>query len=739
MRLAKGNRPSTSSHQEIDDLRGEMAQIIGVVMALIGGLSTWILTPSIRYEPGPFAVALALLCTGALALLLAHRYPKLARLGLALGSMVVGTLQVYQGRTITGVGYGVLLVVANGLVHPIWGVLVALGQTVALVAIEPGWPAMLEPASPLWLASGLTFLSTRTLWTALTWSWQSQERSQQLLSQLRRRQGELNRTNVALVEASRRLQRVTQQLAIERARAEEAREVKERFAANISHELRTPLNLIMGFSEMMYLRSDVYGDMDWPLTLRRDVRQIYQSSRQLLDLVNDVLDLARIDALQFPLMKELSDLGDVIREAASTAADLLRGSDVELCVELPAAMPPFHFDRTRVRQVLLNLLNNASRFTTQGSITIRAEVQEGEARVSVRDTGAGIPPERLDDIFEEFRQVDMSPRRQHGGAGLGLALCKRFVELHDGRIWAESEPGAGSTFSFALPLTLLPGAAAIRESVVPPHPVAGPQPHVLVLDPDPGVGTMLRRYLKDTAILQARDPEEARQLVADWRPKAVLVNTPPGQHATPELWRLAEEVTPPQVPVLACALPSSAWIAAEARVQNSLSKPVTRERLLEALRTAIPKDQRTGDQAMRILVVDDDRGFVQMIERYLETANEAYEVVRAYNGAEALQRLRQGPLPDAVLLDLVMPVMDGFAFLERVQADDVCRDLTIIIVTVTSFLEEMLAHWGSEVTLLRREGLRPSEVLTYLQAMLEVTETSYPSDTAVTPPGADPE
>jgi len=738
MDVVAASAPAASAKHEVEDLRSEMTQTIGSAMALIGAVTTWLLTPSFRFEAAPFSLGMLLLGTGVVALFFARRQPLVSRLGLAVGSSLFLVLQLYHDPSPQFPAYAVLLVAGNGMVHPLWGILVAGSATMGLFLIGPGWPDMLAPAAPLWLASGLTILSARTLWTALTWSWRNQQRSQELLSQLRYRQGEVNRTNAALVEASRRLQRVTQLLAVERARAEEAREMKERFAANISHELRTPLNLILGFSEMMYLRSDVYGDMDWPMTLRRDIRQIYQSSRQLLDLVNDVLDLARIDALQFPLSKELSDLGDVVREAASTASDLLRGTDVALRVRLPRSLPPFQFDRTRIRQVLLNLLNNASRFTTKGSITVSAQRDGDEVLVTVEDTGVGIPPDRLDDIFEEFRQVDMSPRRQHGGAGLGLALCKRFVELHDGRIWVESEPGIGSTFRFTLPLTEMASPAGRREAIVPPHPTDEPEPHLLLLDPDPGVGTMLRRYLKDTAVLQARDADQAHEMLNEWRPKAVLVNTPPGQQALPELWQLAEEIMPPQVPLLACALPSTAWLAAEAHVQNSLSKPVTRERLLEALRTALPEERLADGRPPRVLVVDDDRGFVQMIERYLETATRSFEVMRAYNGAEAMLRVQQGPRPDVVLLDLVMPVMDGFAFLERVQGNEAYQDLTIIIVTVTSFLEEMLAHRGSEITLVRRQGLRPSEVLSYLQALLDATQASYPSDAAAIPELAGP-
>ncbi|MDI7277709.1 MAG: histidine kinase dimerization/phospho-acceptor domain-containing protein, partial [Anaerolineae bacterium] len=210
----------------------------------------------------------------------------------------------------------------------------------------------------LWIATGLEWLSSRGLYTALGWAWDSHQRANRLVQELRARQEELNTTVTALTEATRRLQRTSYELAVARVRADEARELKERFAASISHELRTPLSLILGFSEMMYFRPTVYGEVQWPPALRRDVYQLYQSSKQLLDLLADVLDLSRIDASQMPVRRESADLGAVIAEAVDVVSDLLRGHDVVLNADVPSALPPLPFDRTRIRQVLINLLSN---------------------------------------------------------------------------------------------------------------------------------------------------------------------------------------------------------------------------------------------------------------------------------------------------------------------------------------------------------------------------------------------
>ena len=562
----------------------------------------------------------------------------------------------------------------------------------------------------------MEWLSARGLHTALDWAWSSQERANALLNQLRDRQGQLNQTLVALTEATRRLQHTGHELALARLRAEEARQLKEQFAANISHELRTPLNLILGFSEMMYLTPDVYGHMQWPSTLRRDVQQIYQSSRQLLDLVNDVLDLARVDAVEMPVRKEWCDLGAIISEAVNTAQDLLRGRDVVLRADLPLSFPLLSIDPTRIRQVLLNLLNNAARFTFHGSITVSAEVSEREVIVTVADTGVGIPAAKLGHIFDEFYQVDMSLRRPQRGAGLGLAISKRFVELHGGRIWAESEVGKGSRFHFTLPLT---AAAAVGQiqSTPPLVPVNRPDEHVvIVVDADPAIGAMLSRYLKGHQVLQAPGIDQARRLLAEHHPRALLLNLPPDDPAWADARQVATEALPADLPLLLTSLPSQAWLAAEAEVHDCLAKPISRDQLLGSL-------AELGD-VRDVLVVDDDVGFCQMVTRFLENDNATYKVRWACTAEEALATILEAP-PEAIILDLAMPEMDGFQFLKALRARPAADPIPVLIVTGAGYGQGLIAQRGSLVSISRRQGFRTAQMIHYLQAILDATE-EYP-------------
>ncbi len=712
------------------ELRRTPAMVFAILIALVGLGGSWLSLPGHAFRWGPFAVFFALFAAGVVALAL-DKATRLARfIPLAGASLSLFlAMRIYNAPYL---GYfGSLIIIASAGTSPLAALLGAALNTVVLL-LAPASPDALWPSiALLWLTAAFASISAQALYTALNWAWQSQQRSDRLLSQLRVRHGELNRTLAALTETTRRLQRVSQELAVARARAEEARQMKEQFAANISHELRTPLNLILGFSEMIYFRPDVYGEMNWPVPLRRDVHQIYRSSQQLLELVNDVLDLSRMDAARLPVRKERADLLTVVNEAIDTVADLLRGRPVALRREMPESLPPLAIDRTRIRQVLLNLLNNATRFTERGSITVRMEPGEHDVVVSVIDTGVGISEDDLARIFDEFHQVDMSFKRWHQGAGLGLAISKRFVQLHGGRIWATSEPGAGSVFSFSLPLdeAAEPAPQLLQR---PAAPAAVREPVLLAVDSDPEVGTVLSRYLDRYYVVQAPDLNEARTMVEQWHPTALLLNIPPQtDHGAAALSALTEQglgVLPPRVPLVLCSLPSQEWLAAEAQVRGALSKPVTREQVLYAIQSV--------EGVRDVLVVDDDRGFVQMIARFLETAEEPYSVRWAYDGAEALDRIRERR-PDLVLLDLVMPVMDGFATLQALRDSPATRDVPVLLVTVTSYLEDMLAQHGSGLSVVRREGFSPSEVVHYLAALLDATEAEYPVDAALARPGAD--
>ena len=310
---------------------------------------------------------------------------------------------------------------------------------------------LVDLSAALLLGIVLARLVAHTFHEALQWAWSMQERADGLLEQTRAHRAELARALKALELAYALQTRTQQELIYARKQAEEARRTKERFAANISHELRTPLNLIMGFSELMALSPEVYGPMTWPPAMRHDVQQIYRSSSHLLAMIDDILDLSRFEIVGLSLHKEPTVLETLVRDTVDITRELFRERPVRLEVAIEPDLPALDVDRTRIRQVLLNLLNNAHRFTELGSVTISARRLGGEVIVSVKDTGPGIPAEKRDLIFDEFYQVDVSLRRNHGGAGLGLAICKRFVEVHGGRIWVESQDGAGATFSLCCP------------------------------------------------------------------------------------------------------------------------------------------------------------------------------------------------------------------------------------------------------------------------------------------------
>lgn len=713
--------PSSATHAiDLEDLRQKQTAASALGLMLVSGFVLLLTLPGGFLQDTWAQVSLwTVFMEAFFALLLRSRRPVISRAILLLGPPMTLALVLTQVDLPAAPVLAIVIVMVNSVIHPALGFGSALLHTIAIWFLAPFDGLAVVTLCSIWLTAGFGWISSFAPHTFLDWAWKGQQEAIRLLSALRGRQEELNRTLAALTEASRRLQRTGHELAIARLRAEEARQLKEQFAANISHELRTPLNLIVGFSEMMYFSPDVYGNMEWPNTLRRDVRQIYQSSRQLLELVDDVLDLARIDAAGMPVRRERSDLGEVLREAVSTIGDLIRGRDLELRLEIPEPLPALNIDRTRIRQVLLNLLNNASRFTEHGSITVSAEVGDDEVIVSVADTGIGIPPEELVRVFDEFHQVDMSLRRRREGSGLGLAISRRFVELHEGRIWAESTVGKGSTFCFSLPL---PGhEPSIGRLMAPKRVSALParqeeEPSLVVVDRDQAVSGVVHRYLPQYRVLQADTVEEGIALVNEWHPRALVINVPPEGDAQAATLQHALDHVPPGVPVISCSVPSQTWLTSGTGVWDCLTKPVTRDQLMGVLRELGPvKD---------VLIADDDRGFTQMVSRFLQAADEDYRVRAAYDGAEALAEAR-AERPDVILLDLMMPNMDGFQFLEALRADPALCDVAVVVVTATSYGEDLVARRGSAVAMHRQKGFSIGESLKYLRALLDLTEPDY--------------
>ncbi len=291
---------------------------------------------------------------------------------------------------------------------------------------------------------------TGDLYQIAEWALENYQRERRVAGELFDSRQELERSFIRASALSERLQEANRELDAARAAAEEAKHFRGQFLANMSHELRTPLNAIIGFSETMLKFPVMYDDVKLPPAYEADLQQIFSSGKQLLSLINDILDLAKVDAGKLDIRMEQVELPRVINMALSTAAGLLGGKPIHLKADVPPSLPSVWADEARVRQVLLNLYSNAAKFTERGTITLTVREMDEGVCFALADTGIGISEDNLDVIFEEFKQAGGAGRDPRSGAGLGLAICRQLLTLMGGRIWAESKPGEGSTFFFVL-------------------------------------------------------------------------------------------------------------------------------------------------------------------------------------------------------------------------------------------------------------------------------------------------
>ena len=507
----------------------------------------------------------------------------------------------------------------------------------------------------LTLAIAVAQVIVDRLYTALHWYSSMNERMEQLLRETQQNRAELRNALESLRNAYNLQQRIQEELIEARQQAVEARQLKERFAANISHELRTPLNIIMGFSEVIHLSPEVYTENVLPVTLRRDISQIYQNSRYLLELVDDILDLSHIEQTEFTLQLEPTDLYIFLEDFRLSSIDLLDNHPAEFEMHFPTELPVILIDQVRIRQVLLNLLNNARRYTAQGAIRISIEHNPQQIVFQVADSGIGIAEAEQENIFDAYYQVDYKLSRGQGGAGLGLAICKKFIEAHGGIIWVSSALGAGSTFSFTLPIANITSAPVLSAATAMPDQRF--RPPVAIAEQNWQIFNALQNRLPefDVSPLEAADRDHMYgpdELVIMNRECASALDMAP----CPTI-----EYALPQTPVLADEL-----------VMATLIKPVTPTKLLREL-------GKIEDLA-HVLVIDDNRGFVQMIERILRGAKPELSVARAFTSREGLRQLTQ-EVPDVILLDLYIAQDNGLQFLKQVREKPAWRDIPIILIT----------------------------------------------------------
>lgn len=562
--------------------------------------------------------------------------------------------------------------VLGAFLLPWWLAIALLVGTTVVVLVLVSSPLTIT-AGGLALATlglGGTALLASGWYRRLLWdAWAQCAEGVALARQVRLRQEEVNRLNKALRVSNGLLRRSLNELAAAQHEAQEARQLKEQFATTVSHELRTPLNIILGFVEVMQRYPEVYTGAVWTPALRRDVGEIQRSARYLSELIDDVLDLARLQALKMPMRRENCDLTALINQAIGLASRLLvEKQSVRLVQRVSGEFPTLFVDPIRVRQVLLNLLANACRFTETGEVVVSATLGVGEVVVSVADTGPGIAPGDLERIFQEFQQTDEAAvERRQAGKGLGLAIAKRFVQMHGGRMWVESVVGLGSTFYFSLPLQekqvvrleeapagLVPMERSDRSVVV----VGGSEEQAY-----------LSRHLEGYSVLAAADLEEGRQLALQEHSQALIVT--PALEGDDARRITAQAVSLP-FPVVQCSLPTNQPYVDRGLFAEWLVKPVDGDTLISTLQRMSPEGT--------VLVVDDDPSFVRLVRRILETQAEKRRVIWAYNGADAIALLHDEKV-GVVLLDIALPGMAGTVVAERILQDETFGRPPIIAVT----------------------------------------------------------
>jgi signal transduction histidine kinase/CheY-like chemotaxis protein len=516
-------------------------------------------------------------------------------------------------------------------------------------------------------------------------------------------------------EHEKEIQEVNEQLVQSEQRARAATQAKSHFLANMSHELRTPLNAIIGYSEMLQEEAQDSGQESFI----PDLKKINRSGRHLLDLINDVLDLSKIEAGKMELYLETFDIPNLLEDVSTTVQLLVQKNSNTLEVRCPANLGAMRADMTKVRQSLFNLLSNASKFTKNGKITLEGAREISPTKADwivfrVSDTGIGMTPEQQDRVFEAFSQADSATARDFGGTGLGLTITKTFCRMMGGDVALTSEPGKGTTFTIRLPTEVRePKAesAAASESSAAPNMEGTP---VLVVDDDADTRQVLKRFLnrKGFPVECASNGEEGLRLARELHPMAIILDVMmPGMDGWAVLSTLKSEEEVKDIPVVMLTIVDDKNLGYALGATDYLIKPVDRDRLNEILAKF-----RNVPPPRSALVVDDEVPARKMLTQILE--KEHWNVVQAENGLEALERIAK-QRPDLILLDLVMPKMNGYQFLAELRNHDKWRSIPIIVVTAKDMsTEERLALDGYVEKVLPKHALTEEALLTEIQDLI---------------------
>lgn len=505
---------------------------------------------------------------------------------------------------------------------------------------------------------------------------------------------------------------VAQQALVE---VREADRLKTEFLANMSHELRTPLNSIIGFSRV------ILKGIDGPINdlQQQDLEAIHHSGQHLLDMINNILDISKIEAGKMELNIEEIEITDVVESVISAARGLVKEKPIRLLSNIPDNLPKVNADRTRVRQILLNLLQNASKFTDEGEISVNVEHLEEERllRFSVSDSGIGIAPEDQSKLFERFSQVDSSLTRKVGGTGLGLSISKLLVEMQGGTIDLHSELGKGTTFWFTIPVaSLVEETSNINLEEINPNAKI-----IISIDDDAKVIDLYKRYLRSHGfqVVPITNPQDVLKTIKQVRPYAITLDIMmPYKDGWQVIQEIKEDPETADIPIIICSIVEERDRAYQLGAVDYLVKPILEDELVNAItRLDLPKDKDFNE----ILVIDDDANVFQLIEIALR--NEAgFKLAYANGGFAGLEILQKNP-PDAIILDLMMPDLDGFSILETMQGDTNLRNLPVIILTAADLTEEDRKRLEqNKRAVLRKDEFKTHQLIDFLENALQLLQ-----------------
>ncbi len=529
------------------------------------------------------------------------------------------------------------------------------------------------------------------------------------MEQLRERQEELVRLNRELEDTNRGVVALYAELDEKALHLRRADELKTRFLSNMSHEFRTPLNSILALSKILLAQTD------GPLSdeQRKQVTFIQGSAQDLSDLVNDLLDIAKVEAGRITLNAAETDVMDLFRSLRGMFRPLLSNAAVQLTFEEPAGIPRMFTDEGKVSQILRNFISNALKFTERGEIRVSASLAPGGHAVafSVSDTGIGIPREHHDRIFEEFAQLEHPIQRKVKGTGLGLPLAKKLAEVLGGSISLTSDPGRGSTFTATIPVSC-PGARRAVHAAPETEPDATRYP-VLIVEDAPETATLYEKYLSGSAFqpIAAGSVAEARRVMARVRPVAVVLDImTPGAFSWDFLLELKRDDSTREIPVFVASPHEEELKARAFGADDYAMKPVDPGWLLGRLRHIV--ERTTAD---KLLIVDDDEIWRYVVRQSLSGSR--YELVEAATGEAGLKAAREQQ-PAAILLDLVMPGLSGFDVLKALRAQAETRQIPVVVVTSATLSDEERQRLSGASAVISKRSSPGQETIAVLKSAL---------------------